>query len=41
MELFLVKGIEQLRISAKEINNNIEETDTERMVMESKYKQAN
>ena len=41
LELFIVKGIEQLRITNKEISNNIEETDTEKMVMESKYKQTN
>lgn len=41
LELFIVKGIEQLKIMNKEMNNNIEETDTEKMVMESKYKQTN
>lgn len=41
LDLFIIKGIEQLRISNKEMSNNVDETDTEKMVMESKLKQTN
>jgi predicted nuclease with TOPRIM domain len=36
-----VKGISDLRSMHKEMSSCIEETDTEKMVMESKYKQTN
>ena len=36
-----MKGISDLRSAHKEMSSCIEETDTEKMVMESKYKQTN
>lgn len=36
-----MKGISDLRSMHKEMSSCIEETDTEKMVMESKYKQTN
>ena len=41
LEVFIVKGISDLRSMHKEMSNCIEETETEKMVMESKYKQTN
>lgn len=37
--MFVVKGVEQLRGCIKDAHNSINEVETEKMVIQSKYKQ--
>ena len=39
IDLFVVKGMDTLKVGHKEFETAIEEVDTEKMIIESKYKQ--